>query len=759
VQTRLVSGAKANACRRICKMAIPAMLCLFVSSIVMAQSPDVGITAAQDSIKSLLQRAAALRDSLNLHGAALLKSSPDFAPKSAFENDVEYARRISAAMPQLVLGYRSSMAATLRRLKEIRGRRFSTSNLTIVADPKKYDANTETWDITVKHGGYQLETFNASVKIPRAKAQILSQRLDSVTVSGKLAIDLDGIVRLASFVMTERASGLRFATDMQPIIRVAHSSGISAICFSPDGRALFGASYYEVIKLDIRTGIRTKSGTYQGIECLSACPDRDLLAAGDWMKMHIVSEKDMQNIATYNGKAGSWCSTLSLSPQGLWLCAEFGGDLYLIDSRENRAILELSGAKGGVYAYGGILDPCGRFIVYGNNTYVKRYDFRMGGSYDLFTTEAAAHHLELSPDGSLLAVISSIGKLYTRNLGSESALNIPSIKERVQAVCFSPDGREIAIAIENVGIQICDLSQGTICAYLPAVNNLKDMAFSPDGSSLGIANDKSMEVYRISRIRKDPSRPNAPEPNTISIKTPGTCWTALISEREARSSLWEAWHEKKGAGEYFTTPHTYKNVAPGIYGLIVYDPASGDPSKGTGKKSDGIVIKNIIMENGGTLEYDFKPEDFKDWNCLSCPWIYAHNGKDFVPVGEILVDQASKRLEGTTHLILPNDLTQSGMVRIQIRELKDEITYLDALTMRIGEHVVYPEPSLRCARELAGQDSEYAILKKGDIIYLEFRLGRDMLSEGPAVLDACGYYEPDSLMLKSYLSRFAEGGN
>ena len=84
-------------------------------------------------------------------------------------------------------------------------------------------------------------------------------------------------------------------------------------------------------------------------------------------------------------------------------------------------------------------------------------------------------------------------------------------------------------------------------------------------------------------IFSDTSKKN--DPGQISVNAYKQCWTTVISEAEAKQGQWgwwSVWHEKKKQGNYFKTPHLFKNIKPGNYTLVVYDPQSinYDPNSG-----------------------------------------------------------------------------------------------------------------------------------------------------------------------------------
>lgn len=131
-----------------------------------------------------------------------------------------------------------------------------------------------------------------------------------------------------------------------------------------------------------------------------------------------------------------------------------------------------------------------------------------------------------------------------------------------------------------------------------------------------------------------------------------------------------------------------------------------------------IVPKSIVFnDNNGEYQVDiheFDPDNIYAingfWNCGSCPHLFTvkDNGKQEY-VRELLVNSSNKK--GMDIYTVP-----SGVQQIIIRELEDEITYIDEIT--INEHVLSRKMELR----------------KGDSIILETKVGD--------IVRFRGHYEP-----------------
>ncbi|TAF65425.1 MAG: hypothetical protein EAZ55_09205 [Cytophagales bacterium] len=228
------------------------------------------------------------------------------------------------------------------------------------------------------------------------------------------------------------------------------------------------------------------------------------------------------------------------------------------------------------------------------------------------------------------------------------------------------------------------------------------------------------------------------------------CWVALISEKEANDpkyqfGWWDAWHAKKKAKSYKNAPATFTKVPKGKYVIVIYNPAS-DYSKGD--VADGVVLEEVEINDNASFE--IKKDDFKDWNCLSCPWLYVWNGQSFIKTTEVIKDVVGKKNEKSTFATLTaNDLVGTTSVRIRIQEEKEEISYLNQIVLEVGNQTYLPYVAEEIDEKLTKNDSQYLTLKKGESVEIVFTLKAPLQTNQKIVLKTSGYYEPDAVFLSN----------
>lgn len=94
--------------------------------------------------------------------------------------------------------------------------------------------------------------------------------------------------------------------------------------------------------------------------------------------------------------------------------------------------------------------------------------------------------MQYSPDGTLLAVASSIGVwLYETETYQERAL-LTGHTSLVSSVCFSPDGRILASGSWDETVKLWNVATGTLQRTLNSFGSVTGVHFSPDGRTLAV---------------------------------------------------------------------------------------------------------------------------------------------------------------------------------------------------------------------------------------------------------------------------------
>lgn len=120
----------------------------------------------------------------------------------------------------------------------------------------------------------------------------------------------------------------------------------------------------------------------------------------------------------------------------------------------------------------------------------------------------------------------------------------------------------------------------------------------------------------------------------------------------------------------------------------------------------------------------------------SCPFVFAQYSSAPRPLnlGQIIANQVGIGAKGPDRVSIP-----AGFTRLEIRERENEISYLDSATLRVKRPQGYANYNARNPM-LGKDDGRYAILRKGDLVTLNFgyvpRAG-----DGEVMLEVNGYYD------------------
>lgn len=240
---------------------------------------------------------------------------------------------------------------------------------------------------------------------------------------------------------------------------------------------------------------------------------------------------------------------------------------------------------------------------------------------------------------------------------------------------------------------------------------------------------------------------------SITVDAFAKCKVALINYDEIQRyandnpensgyAWWYLWQDKKA--EAASTPYTFKNLKPGLYTMVIYNPNADSSDEG-----DGLALQNVPINSKSSIKLFFQKGDFKEWNCLSCPWMYCKKGNKFLKQSEILQDVVGKENQTTTTHELPKWSLKNGKVTIRLQEEKDEITYIDHLTLSANGESFNSDIA-----ELQGLDNNYLIMKKGDVLEITFDLPKHIKKTDKLILKATGYYIPDEKMLQAAYEKY-----
>ena len=248
-----------------------------------------------------------------------------------------------------------------------------------------------------------------------------------------------------------------------------HSSWVTGVAFTSDGRRLASASWDQTVKFwDVYTG--NELGT--------------------------VGSKTKQ------------VQALALSRDGHWLAAENSSDNVTVwDATTGREVRTLAtdkslGALGSNWVYSIAFSPDGRWLASGvDDKTVRIWDVTTGRAVrDLTASRRSVIYAAFSPDGRWLASGNDDRSIRIWDVSTgQEICTLNGHKKSIYAVAFSPNGRWLASASADKTVKIWDIAVGREVRTLTGHHSLvTSLAFSPDGRWLASGSwDKAIKIWNV----------------------------------------------------------------------------------------------------------------------------------------------------------------------------------------------------------------------------------------------------------------------
>ncbi len=391
-------------------------------------------------------------------------------------------------------------AGTGQQLLTLNGHSSSVSSVAFSPDGKRLAAASFDPTVTVSDAatGQQLLTLNehsspvSSVAFSPDGKRLATGSLDHTIKLWDVATDQELI-------------------SQSPVILVSPNlSQVSSVAFSPDGKRLATASGDRTVKLsvgdrtvelpversfklwDAATGqeLLTLRGHSSDVSSVAFSPDGRRLATGIYGRaVQLWDAATGQELLTLKGHSDS-VQSVAFSPDGRRLATgSRDRSVKLWDAATGQEILTLKGHLG--YVNSAAFSPDGRRLATGSrDRSVKLWDAATGqetltlkGHSDTVTSVA------FSPDGKRLATGSGdrTVKLWDAATGQE-LLTLKGHSDTVMSVAFSPDGKRLVTGSGDRTVKLWDATTGQELLTLKwHLDPVWSVAFSPDGKRLATA--------------------------------------------------------------------------------------------------------------------------------------------------------------------------------------------------------------------------------------------------------------------------------
>jgi WD40 repeat protein len=274
------------------------------------------------------------------------------------------------------------------------------------------------------------------------------------------------------------------------------AEGVLTLTVSPNSRVLATSGEDRAVTLwDLGTGkaLRTLDRASRDSPAMAFSPDGTVLAtAGRDTAITLWNLADGREIRRLAGHT-DWVRRVAVSPDGKTL-ASGGGDktVKLWDAASGRQLRDLSGAFLPIDSVA--FSPDGRILASGGfDGAINLWDLASGRVLrTLDVHRADVTSLAFSPDGALLASAGWDKTVVLSDVASGRYLRTFSGYDGfVEAVAFSPDGKLLASGGYDKKAKIWDVATGQEVRTLSADSEIYDLAFSPDGTVLAMADNGS----------------------------------------------------------------------------------------------------------------------------------------------------------------------------------------------------------------------------------------------------------------------------
>ena len=438
---------------------------------------------------------------------------------------------------------------------------FSPDGKTLVSGSRRH--NLVLWDLTT---GEPLNTF---IDEYQTGVNCVAFSPDGKTLAG--GYDYYGRLRL-----WETATGkhIRLLSGMGGEeggrLPFEHTGPVHDVTFSPDGKTLASAGYYdrgtEVRLWDIATGkhlrlLLSEDGEMDAVRSLAFSPDGRTLAIG-WGSGGIsLSDTKTEALPQYL----DWHDTrrvlsLAFSPDGA-LLASCGWDstVRLWDVKTRKLLRTFIGHKSGFSngAFSVAFSPDGKTVASSSKESVRLWNTKGEEQLRSVITHTTILGAVFSPDGKTLASGNEDNTIRLWDTKSGKPLTtLIGHKGEVSNVAFSPDGNTLASMGDDT-VRLWDARTGEHLRALPE-SKYYSMAFSPDGETLATEHQSATVLLwntKTSELRHTFTK----EKHWVNgmVFGPNGRLLALLQDKDRNRSLWDTKADKLICS--FTVPATKRN--------------------------------------------------------------------------------------------------------------------------------------------------------------------------------------------------------
>jgi WD40 repeat protein len=278
---------------------------------------------------------------------------------------------------------------------------------------------------------------------------------------------------------------------------------INDLTFSPDGRYLITGGYGgmpDVSFWDLETGIATRplrNDIQSWVSLLAYHPAKEWLAVTQGNSTSLADLKNRQEYRLQRGSPGK-VTALAFAEDGRYLATGSKDGILTVWDTNSRKVIFGGRRHSDLLAGVAFLpkDPHGRLVfARGREVVVERWQKVFEREGLLLRSAAEVRALAIRPQGEVV-IAAADGTLSAWDVHTgrqQTAKRFAA--ERPKTVCFSPDGRLLAVACPNNTIRLVDGRTGTELKSLAGFQGeISALGFSADGGRLA-AGSSAKHIY------------------------------------------------------------------------------------------------------------------------------------------------------------------------------------------------------------------------------------------------------------------------